>query len=109
MIMRAVLLVLLAALGLPHIAKAEETVKIGTIRSVTNSSILIGIERGWFKEFDINVEFEYLQSSSTGMASLAQGQLNIIAGGISAGYFNALEKNLPITITVDRATTPIGH
>jgi NitT/TauT family transport system substrate-binding protein len=101
--------VLLAVLGLPGLARAEETVKIGTIRSVTNSTILIGIERGWFKEYGINVELEYLQSSSTGMASLAQGQLNIIAGGISAGYFNALDKNLPITITVDRATTPIGH
>jgi NitT/TauT family transport system substrate-binding protein len=107
--MRALLLVLLAVLGLAGSARAEETVRIGTIRSVTNASILIGIERGWFKEYGIKVELEYLQSSSTGMASLAQGQLNIIAGGISAGYFNALEKNLPITITVDRATTPIGH
>jgi NitT/TauT family transport system substrate-binding protein len=43
------------------------------------------------------------------MASLAQGQLNIIAGGVSAGYFNALEKNFPITITVDRVTMPVRH
>ena len=34
---------------------------------------------------------------------------NIVAGGISAGYFNALEKNLPIIIAVDRVSTPIGH
>jgi NitT/TauT family transport system substrate-binding protein len=97
----------LAAASSP--ALAEETVRIGTIRSVTNASILVGIEKGYFKEFGINVKLEYLQSSSTGMASLAQGQLDVIAGGISAGYFNALEKNLPIIITVDRATTPIGH
>jgi NitT/TauT family transport system substrate-binding protein len=43
------------------------------------------------------------------MASLAQGQLNIIAGGVSAGYFNALEKNLPVIITIDRVTTPVRH
>ncbi len=54
-------------------------------------------------------QLEDLQSSATAMASLAQGQLNIIAGGVSAGYFNALEKNLPIIITVDRVTTPIRH
>jgi NitT/TauT family transport system substrate-binding protein len=90
-------------------ASAEETVKIGTVRSVTNAAILIGEQKGYFKKFGIKVELEYLQSSATGMASLAQGQLNIIAGGISAGYFNALDKNLPIIITVDRATTPIGH
>ena len=33
----------------------------------------------------------------------------MIAGGISAGYFNALEKSLPIMIVADRVTTPIGH
>ena len=43
------------------------------------------------------------------IALLAQGRLNIVAGGISAGYFNAIEKNLPITIVTDRVTTPIRH
>jgi NitT/TauT family transport system substrate-binding protein len=43
------------------------------------------------------------------MAGLAQGALNIIAGGVSAGYFNALDKKLPLIITIDRVTTPIRH
>jgi len=102
---------MLAALGIAGCgtAAAEETVKIGVIRSVSNAALLIAKERGYFKEAGINLDMEYLQSSSTGMASLAQGQLDIIAGGVSAGYFNALEKKLPIIITVDRVTTPIGH
>jgi NitT/TauT family transport system substrate-binding protein len=33
----------------------------------------------------------------------------MVAGGISAGYFNALEKDLPITMLTDRVSTPIGH
>ena len=33
----------------------------------------------------------------------------MVAGGISAGYFNAIEKNLPITIVADRVSTPIRH
>ena len=40
---------------------------------------------------------------------MAQNRLQIIAGGISAGYFNALEKDLPVTIIADRVSTPIGH
>ena len=43
------------------------------------------------------------------IALLAQNQFQIVAGGISAGIFNALEKNLPITILSDRVSTPIGH
>ena len=29
--------------------------------------------------------------------------------GVTAGYFNALEKNFPITIATDRVASPIGH
>ena len=103
---------LLAGVGLAiagSACQAEETIKIGVIRSVSNAALLIAREKGYFKQAGVNVEMEYLQSSSTGMASLAQGQLQIIAGGVSAGYFNAIEKKLPIIITVDRVTTPIGH
>ncbi len=76
---------------------------------MANAAMLMAMEKGYFKEVGIKVELEDLQSSATAMASLAQGQLNIIAGGVSAGYFNALEKNLPIIITADRVTTPIRH
>ena len=40
---------------------------------------------------------------------MAQNQLQVIEGGISAGYFNALEKNLPVTIVMDRVSSPLGH
>jgi NitT/TauT family transport system substrate-binding protein len=106
--------VLLAGLaviaGTAGAAHAQETtIKVGVVRSMANGAILLAMEKGYFKEVGIKVQLEDLQSSATAMASLAQGQLNIIAGGVSAGYFNALEKNLPIIITVDRVTTPIRH
>ena len=104
---------LLAAFAIGVVTDAvraqEATIKVGTVRSVANGAMLLAQERGYFKEAGVKLELEDLQSSATGMAGLAQGQLNIIAGGVSAGYFNALEKNLPIIITVDRVTTPIGH
>jgi NitT/TauT family transport system substrate-binding protein len=91
-------------------AGAQETVvKVGVVRSMANGAILMAMEKGYFREAGIKVQLEDLQSSATAMASLAQGALNIIAGGVSAGYFNAIEKNLPIVITVDRVTTPVRH
>ena len=105
-----ILLAAVAMAGVAAGAEAQETVvKVGVVRSMANGAILLAMEKGYFKEVGIKVELEDLQSSATAMASLAQGQLNIIAGGVSAGYFNALEKNLPIIITVDRVTTPIRH
>jgi NitT/TauT family transport system substrate-binding protein len=105
-----ILLAAVAMAGAAAGAKAQETVvKVGVVRSMANGAILLAMEKGYFKEIGVKVELEDLQSSATAMASLAQGQLNIIAGGVSAGYFNALEKDLPIIITVDRVTTPIRH
>jgi NitT/TauT family transport system substrate-binding protein len=104
--------IVLAALSMATASgacSAEETIKMGVVRSLANGALLLAEQNGYFKEAGIKLELDFLQSSATGMAGLAQGQLNIIAGGVSAGYFNALEKNLPIIITIDRVTTPILH
>jgi len=87
----------------------ETTVKIGTVRSISTVSILWAVERGYFKEFGIKLVSENLDTASNSIALLAQNQLQIVEGGISAGYFNALEKNLPVTMVLDRVSSPLGH
>jgi NitT/TauT family transport system substrate-binding protein len=99
-------LVLIAACA----AQAQETtVKVGMARSVSNAAELIAIEKGYFREHGIKLDIDLLDSSANAIALLAQNRFQIIAGGISAGYFNALEKELPIAIVADRVSTPIGH
>jgi NitT/TauT family transport system substrate-binding protein len=71
--------------------------------------VTIAIERGYFKEVGIKLVPEDLDTSANVLALLAQGQLQVIEGGISAGYFNGIEKNLPITMVMDRVTSPLGH
>jgi NitT/TauT family transport system substrate-binding protein len=99
-------LALLAGVG---VARGEDSVRIGLVRSVSNGAELIAIDRGYFKEYGIKVEIEDIDTSANTLALLAQNKLQIVAGGISAGYFNAIEKNLPITIIADRVSSPIGH
>jgi NitT/TauT family transport system substrate-binding protein len=107
--MQGMLLAGIALAASTGAATAQETIKMGVVRSLANGALLLAEQNGYFKEAGVKLDLEYLQSSSTGMAGLAQGQLNIIAGGVSAGYFNAVEKKLPLTITVDRVTTPVRH
>src|SRR5215468_11039500 len=90
-------------------ATAEETVHIGIARSVSNGAELIAIEKGYFREAGIKVEIDDIDTSANTIALLATNRLQIIAGGISAGYFNAIEKDLPVIIIADRVSTPIGH
>ena len=111
-VLRRSVLACLAALGavLAPAADAQEvTVKVGIVRSISTVAILMAIEKGYFKEFGIKVSMDDSTPPPTSIALLAQNQLQMVEGGISAGYFNALEKNLPITMVVDRVSSPLGH
>lgn len=104
------LLACLAVIGGASVAHAQEvTVKIGTVRSISTAAILWGVEKGYFKDYGIKVVTETLDTAANSIALLAQNQLQLVEGGISAGYFNALEKNLPVTMALDRVSSPLGH
>jgi NitT/TauT family transport system substrate-binding protein len=104
--------VVLAALGVGGSGSAtaqETTVKVGIARSTSNAAELMALKRGYFKDAGITLQWDDIDTTANVIALLAQNQYNIVAGGISAGIFNALEKNLPITMLSDRVSTPIGH
>jgi NitT/TauT family transport system substrate-binding protein len=97
------------AIGVSHARAEEVTVKVGTVRSISTATILWAAEKGYFKQYGINVVTENLDTAANSIALLAQNQLQLVEGGISAGYFNALEKNLPVTMVLDRVSSPLGH
>src|SRR5262245_58892814 len=91
-------------------AKAHDiTIKVGMVKSITSVVALTAISKGYFDEYGIKVETEFLDTAANSIALVAQNQFQIVEGGISASYFNALEKNLPVTIVIDRVSSPIGH
>src|SRR3954469_34124 len=104
--------ILLAALGVGGARAAnaqEKTIKVGIARSTSNAAELMALKRGHFKQAGIKLEWDDIDTTANVIALLAQNRYQIVAGGISAGIFNALEKNLPITMLSDRVSTPIGH
>src|SRR5262245_2033061 len=110
MTVQRTLLACLAVIGGTNAALAQEvTVKVGTVRSISTATILWAAEKGYFKEYGIKVVTETLDTAANSIALLAQNQLQLVEGGISAGYFNALEKSLPVTMVLDRVSSPLGH
>jgi NitT/TauT family transport system substrate-binding protein len=108
--LRCALMVCLACAWTAVAALAQDvTVKVGMVKSISSVATLTAIEKGYFKAVGIKVETQDLDTSANVIALLAQNQLQVVEGGISAGYFNALEKDLPITIVMDRVSSPLGH
>ncbi len=91
-------------------AIAQETlVRIGIAKGLGTATTMIAIEKGYFREAGIRVEAEELDSAANVMTLLAQGQLQIVEGGVTVGYFNAIERGLPLAIVADRVSTPLNH
>lgn len=98
----------LAALCGVSAAQAQQhTVRIGMVRALSATPTMIAIEKGYFKEFGISAEV--IDVDTTALIPLAQNQVQVMEAGVTAAYFNALEKNFPITIATDRVASPIGH
>jgi NitT/TauT family transport system substrate-binding protein len=87
----------------------DTTIHVALVRSISNGAELVALDRGYFKQYGLNVVIEDIDTSANTIAMLATNRLQIVAGGISAGYFNALEKGIPVTIIADRVSTPIRH
>jgi NitT/TauT family transport system substrate-binding protein len=98
----------LMSLLAPAVAQ-ETTIKVGSARAISVGATLYAIERGYFKEAGIKLDMEYINSSADVMAMAAQNQYQIIEGGVSAGYFNGIEKNLPLMMVADRTSSPLFH
>lgn len=100
----------IALVGISLAASAQETtVRVGNAPSIASGALLIAIEHGYFRDVGIKVMIDPLDTASNAIALLAQNHYQIIEGGLAAGYFNALEKDLPITVAMSRVSTPLGH
>src|SRR6202007_1498364 len=107
---RRILLASLAIAASVSAAQTQETtIRVGLVKSISNVANLWAVEKGYLREVGIRLQIEDLDTSANVLALLAQNRLQIVEGGISAGYFNALEKNLPVPIVMDRVSSPLGH
>ena len=89
--------------------KAPDKVKVALARSVSNGAMLIAESRGYFKEAGIELELSDIDTAADALSLVAQNQLQIVGAGVSAGYFNAVDRGLPVTITISRVAFPAGH
>jgi hypothetical protein len=59
--------------------------------------------KGYFKAAGIEVKFQPFSSASGMIAPLASGELDVGSGAVSAGHYNANERQIPLKFVADKA------
>jgi NitT/TauT family transport system substrate-binding protein len=103
-------LLLIAALLIAAPAWAENAkIVIGSVPSPTAVGTYIAIDKGYFRDLGIDVDLEPAQSAGAVMPMLAANRIQVVEGGMAASYWNALGQGLPVTIAMERGTSPLNH
>lgn len=105
------LTLLLAIVAVTGAAQGQEnyTVKIGIINSISDAPILIADKKGYFKDEGLSVDYSTFDSAASMVAPLGAGQLDVAAGGTSAGLFNAVARGIDMRVVADKASDPLGY
>jgi NitT/TauT family transport system substrate-binding protein len=88
---------------------AAETVNIGLTNSATDVGFFIADKKGYFREEGITPNFVVFDSAAKMIAPFSSGDLDVGAGGISAGLFNAVARGIDVRMVADKNSTPPGR
>ncbi len=110
-VVRKAMLPALAALSLLPAARAADPVevRVGTNNVVSDAPFFIANRKGFFAEQGIKVSFVTFDAGPKMIAPLGTGQLDVAAGALSAGLFNAAARGINIKAVVDKGSTPSAY
>ena len=93
----------------PTLSQALDTVTVGVVNSSSDVAFYIAAEFGYFKAEGIDPKFERFDSAARMIAPLGAGQLDVGAGAVGAGLYNAVERGIDIKIVADKAHCEAGQ
>ncbi|WP_375002752.1 ABC transporter substrate-binding protein [Aeromicrobium sp. CTD01-1L150] len=76
----------------------------GIVNSATDALLFIADEKGYFKEEGLDVDFTQFDSAAKMIAPLGSGQLDVGAGAPSAGFYNAVARDIDVRIVADKGS-----
>lgn len=100
---------LAGGLAAPTAAQSLVPVTIGVVPSVPAAATWIAVEKGYFREAGLEPHLEKIESVSTALALLASNRMQVLEGGLAAGYWNALVQGMPVIAALERGTGPLYH
>jgi NitT/TauT family transport system substrate-binding protein len=101
---KALLMLLLASPLFLDAASAQEKVSIGITNSATDAGFFIAERKGYFRAEGIEATTTPFASAAGMIAPLGRGQLDVGAGTVAAGLYNAVERGVLLRIVADKGS-----
>jgi NitT/TauT family transport system substrate-binding protein len=102
-----------ASTALPVAARAQSAGKaltIGYVPSTLFAPVFVAMERGYLKDAGFNATLTPIVAGQDAMALVAQSQMDVATAGLSAAFFNAINRNLTVKFVASTGYQPDkGH
>ncbi|MDX2406767.1 ABC transporter substrate-binding protein [Streptomyces microflavus] len=86
-----------------------KTVSVGVTRSASDAPLYVAQDKGYFAGQGLKVRFLPFDSAAKMIAPLGAGQLDVGAGAPSAGFYNAVAREVKLRIVADKGSMPKDH
>lgn len=90
-------------------SRAETKVTVGLTGSATDVGLWVADKKGYFRDEGLSVEFITFDSAARMIAALGTGELDVGAGGHSAGLYNAVARGIDVRIVADKSQNVTGR
>lgn len=88
----------------PSLLRAAEPVTLGMVNTISDAGFFVAEGKGYFRAAGIEVKFLSFPSASNMIPALASGELDVGSGAVSAGHYNANERQIPLKMVADKAS-----
>ncbi|MBI4317069.1 MAG: ABC transporter substrate-binding protein [Chloroflexi bacterium] len=83
-------------------------VKLAVSKQATEAALFIALEKGYFKDEGLDVELVNFAGGAQMIPALAIGEVHVGSGSSSAGFINAIQRELNFKIVADRGHSAKG-
>src|SRR5262249_4866641 len=81
---------------------AAEPVAAGIVNTLSDVGFFVADAKGYFTEEGLDVKLTTFRAAGAMISPLGSGELDVGAGSVTAGIFNANERDIPIRIVADK-------
>ena len=103
---------LVAALVLYGVSAGAQTpaaVKVASAGIASDIGFFLALKKGYFRDEGLDVELTQLANAPQMIGPLGRGQLDVGAGTVAAGLYNAVERDIALRAVADKGSMRPGY